>query len=186
MGRIPQDLRSGVNNPPRVADLIVCMLQSFVEFVELAVFTGGSGNKRKWAILGFPIARTIEFPLNISHTSLDTDDMSSTSAVALFSLARPIKALAKRGPATRIEPLIIVIIPRGTMAKIKWSTHVRLWLMNWVANCSPNRARTLSIYAWIRRGYVKGDDDILSVNVILTARDQRRHWKRAPLYHHRL
>lgn len=94
-------------------------------------------------MLGLPMTRTTEFPVNISPTSFDIDDMSSISVDARFSLARPIKDFAKRGPATRIAPLTTVMIPSGTIANIRWSTHVRLWLMNCVANCSPNSASTL-------------------------------------------
>jgi hypothetical protein len=70
--------------------------------------------------------------------------MSWISAKARFSLARPMKDLAMRGPATRMAPVTMVMMPSGTMAKIRWSTQVRLSLVNWVANCSPNRAKTLA------------------------------------------
>ena len=50
------------------------------------------------ATLGFPMARTIEWPLKSSHTSLDVNGMSSISASARFSLAQLMKDLA---PAAR-------------------------------------------------------------------------------------
>ena len=37
------------------------------------------------------------------------------------------------------------MIHRGTIAKMRWSTHVRLSLVNCLANWSPNKARTLTL-----------------------------------------
>ena len=50
------------------------------------------------ATLSFPMARTIEWPLESSHTSLDVNGMSSISASARFFFAQPMKDLA---PAAR-------------------------------------------------------------------------------------
>lgn len=70
-------------------------------------------------MLGFPITRTIDFPLKSSQTSLEVDDMSSSSANARFSLARPMKDLAILEPWTRMAPVIMVKMPRGTIARMR-------------------------------------------------------------------
>jgi hypothetical protein len=49
-----------------------------------------------------PYARTISRPFRISHTSWEVDDKISASAVTRLSVARPINALRRLTPPTRI------------------------------------------------------------------------------------
>lgn len=70
------------------------------------------------ASFGRPITLTIDFPLYISQTSLDVDDMSSSSAEALFSRARPMKERAMFGPCTRMAAVMTATMPKGTAAKM--------------------------------------------------------------------
>lgn len=65
-----------------------------------------------------------------------------TSAKARFSRARPMTAFSHANPPTRIAPTIAVMIPKGAIAKIIWSSHVNDSLKNCCAKFSPNNARS--------------------------------------------
>jgi hypothetical protein len=53
----------------------------------------------------------------------EVEDISSTSAAARVSLARPTRVRSHGGPATRTAPSIAVMIPRGATAKRTESIH---------------------------------------------------------------
>ena len=111
---MPNDLSEGMTivldrGPPRLSISLNCPSNSSYR----------PGKTRNWAIMGFPVALTIAFPLKSSQTSPDVEDISSISARALFSLALPIKDLAIRGPDTRIAPVIMVRMPSGTIANTR-------------------------------------------------------------------
>ena len=86
---------------------------------------------------------TICWPFHSSHTSLEVEDMSSDSATARLSRARPIMALSHDGPPTRIAATMAVMIPKGAMAKIMLSAIPTDWLMNCIVTLSPKSANKL-------------------------------------------
>lgn len=69
--------------------------------------------------------------------------MSSNSAEAMFSVARPIKAFSYGGPPTLIAETIMVIISRGAVASIMHSDHPKDWLRNCMVTRSQKRANSL-------------------------------------------
>jgi hypothetical protein len=82
-------------------------------------------------------------PFHNSQASSDVDDISSISATDLFSLDLPIIALSQGGPSTLMALTIIVITPRGAIARIIQSAQPRDWLRNCMVTLSPNKANNL-------------------------------------------
>lgn len=65
--------------------------------------------------------------------------ISSNSISPSASRARPTTVLSQRLPPTRIAETTPDRIPIGAQAKIKFSSHVVLWLRNWIVTRSPKR-----------------------------------------------
>lgn len=92
-------------------------------------------------IAGAPSILTMFCPFHNSQTSCDVDDMSSSSAAARCSLARPTIAFSHCGPPIRIADITAVMIPNGAIEKMIWSPHPIDWLRNCFATCSPKSAK---------------------------------------------
>lgn len=95
------------------------------------------------AIEPSPAVLTTLEPFQSSQTSFDVDDMSSPSASARGSRARPIIAFNQVGPPTRMEEMMMVTTPSGAIARMMLSAQPIAWLMNWVVTRSPNKVSNL-------------------------------------------
>lgn len=104
-----------------------------------------SGSRQTNSTTGVaPMHLTTSRPFQSSQTSFDVEDISSTSAAAKFSLARPTTALSHDGPPTRIALIMIVIMPSGAIARTILSAQLMDSLMNCMVTRSPKSAKRLT------------------------------------------